>query len=136
MSDFTIADDLNLYDSEVQKCFEILTKLTYKYARRPATFENLNSLSSEAMDQFERIGLIATVGIYDEIGKPKLPPEITIHGRVTPKEFDPDKQQYEVKKEVAVEEAVSKFLKQGGTTDERAAAIDAEITDVEKQVEE
>jgi len=118
MTEVTIPDDLNLYDAEIQNILAILARLQMKYAERRATFENLNSLNSEAADTFEKAGFIVTVSVFDDDMRPVLPPSITIHGRVDPKEFDPDRQQWEVKKDVAQEVEVKDFLKKGGTEDQ------------------
>lgn len=132
MTEFAIADELNLHDSEVERCLKILAQLQVKYAQRPATFENLVSLSNEAMDKFERAGFVATVSVFEN-GMPKLPPQITIQGRVTPKEFDPERQQWEVKKEVASDQQVKDFLRKGGTTEQAVEAPEAVIDDPEVQ---
>ena len=132
MAQLSIGDDLDLYDSELQKSLELLGMLQVKYAYRPATFENLQSLANEAMDGFEKIGLIATVSVWDEDGKPKLPPEITLHGRAEEKEFDPERQQYESKRtEDVVEAAVQDFLKKGGTVNTAENVKSVEVTDKE-----
>lgn len=135
MTDFSIADDLNLHDSEVEACLKILAQLQVKYAKRPATFENLVSLSNEAMDKFEKAGFIATISVFEQ-GMPKLPPEITIQSRVSAKEFDPERQQWEVKKEVASDQQVKDFLKKGGTKDQTASTPEAIIDAPEVQTEE
>lgn len=135
MTDFSIADDLNLHDSEVERCLKILAQLQVKYAQRPASFENLVSLSNEAMDLFDKAGFIATVSVLEN-GLPKLPPTITIQGRVTAKEFDPERQQWEVKKEVARDQQVKEFLAKGGTKDESVKTPEAVIDAPEVQQEE
>jgi hypothetical protein len=114
-----IGGELDLYDAEVQEILQILGRLQVKYGRRRATHENLVSLGNEAMEAFERLGFIATVSVWDsETLKPILPPEITIHGRVNPREFDPDRQEWEVKKQVAQDSTVKEFLKRGGTVEQ------------------
>ena len=132
MSEITVADELNLYDDEVQKLLQIVARLQAKYSTRRASFENLNALSSEAMDLFEGAGFIATVSVLDEGMNPILPPSITIHGRVDPKDFDPDRQQWEVKKGVAQDERVEEFLKKGGTSSQRTE-VQATVEAPEKQ---
>ena len=129
-------ESLDLYDSEVQQLLEILGKLQIKYGERRATHENLNSMANEAMDLCEKAGFIVTVSVFGDNGQPKLPPEITVHGRVDPAlfSFDPDREQWETKKGVADDAKVKKFLAQGGTTDQ-AVEIKAEIEKPEKQAE-
>ena len=101
----------NLTDSEAEGAMRILAYIQDKYMGRPATFENLKSLSNEAIDRFEKLGLIVAVNIYDGMGKPKMPPDIVIEGRTS--EFDPDKQGWEVKHAVANEERISPLLSGG-----------------------
>ena len=129
-------ESLDLYDSEVQQLLEILGKLQIKYGERRATHENLNSMAKEAMDLCEKAGFIVTVSVFGDNGQPKLPPEITVHGRVDPAlfSFDPDREQWETKKGVADDAKVKKFLAKGGTTDQ-AVEIKAEIEKPEKQAE-
>jgi len=119
MTEAQIGDDLDLYDTEFEAALQILGNIQAKYAGKPSTPENFQSMASEAMDKFEKIGLIATINFWDELGRPKSPPEIVIEGRVENRdEFDPERQAFEAKKtEEIVEKAVSKLLKQGGTTD-------------------
>lgn len=135
MSDITVDGNLDLYDSEVQSLLGILAKLQVKYQYRKASFENLNSLQSEAMDSMERAGFIATVSVFDDNMQPSLPPAITIHGRVDPHIFDPERQEWEAKKEIADDEQVKEFTKKGGTTDQHTE-IKATVDPVEKQVED
>lgn len=121
-------DSLDLYDSEVQTLLEILGKLQVKYGDRRATHENLNSMASEAMDQCEKAGFLVTVSVIGDNGQPKLPPEITVHGRVDAElfaGFDPERQQWEVKKEVANDAQVKELLTKGGTKKQK---VDIEHT--------
>lgn len=115
---------------------EILGKLQVKYGERRATFETLNSLADEAMDMAEKAGFIVTVSVFDDKMQPKLPPEITVHGRVDPSlfSFDPDREQWEAKKEIADDKSVKEFLAKGGTK-EQAVEIQAEVEAPVKQVE-
>jgi len=128
----TIPDELNLYDTEVQTLLGILARLQVKYSDRRATFENLNAMQEEAMELFERKGFIATVSVFDDDMHPMMPPSITIHGRVDSKEFDPDRQQWEVKKEVTSDATVKEFLKKGGTSSQRAE-VKATVEPTERQ---
>ena len=114
-----IGDDLDLYDTEFEAALQILGNIQAKYADKPATPENFQSMANEAMDKFEKIGLIATINFWDELGRPKMPPEIIIEGRVEHSgEYDPERQAFETKRtEEIVDKAVEKLLKQGGTTD-------------------
>lgn len=127
--------DLDLYDSEVQKLLQILGRLQVKYGTRPATFENLNSMQNEAMDMCEKAGFIVTVSIFDDNMHPKMPPEITVHGRVDPHLFDPEREQYEAKKEVADDATTKEFLKRGGTK-KQSVDIEPIIEPTEHQSEE
>lgn len=129
-------EELDLYDSEVQQLLQMLGKLQVKYGTRRATFENLNAMADEAMDLAEREGFIVTVSVFDDNMQPKLPPEITVHGRVDPSlfSFDPDREQFETQKGNGDDAKVKEFLARGGTK-EQAVEINAEIEAPEKQVE-
>jgi hypothetical protein len=129
-------DSLDLYDSEVQKLLEILGRLQVRYGSRRATHENLNSMANEAMDLAEKAGFLVTVSVFGDDGQPKLPPEITVHGRVDPElfNFDPDREKWETKKEVANEAKVKKFLARGGTK-KQSVDIKSEVGPSEKQAE-
>jgi hypothetical protein len=121
-------ESLDLYDSEVDTLLQILGRLQVKYGTRRATFENLNSMASEAMDLCEKAGFLVTVSVFDDNMQPKMPPEITVHARVDAElfaGFDPDRQQWETKKGVADDEKVKKFLTKGGT---KKTKVDIEHT--------
>src|SRR4030042_1900546 len=110
-------DSLDLYDSEGQTLLQILGRLQVKYGTKAATFENLNSMASEAMDLCEKAGFLVTVSVFDDNMQPKMPPEITVHSRVDPElfaGFDPERQQWETKKGVADDLKVKEFLSKGG----------------------
>lgn len=129
-----MSEELDLYDSEVQELLQILGKLQIKYGTRRATFENLNAMQNEAMDLCEKAGFIVTISIFDDNMHPKMPPEITVHGRTDPHDFDPDRQQWEVKKEVGQEDSIKKLVSQGGTKAQKVD-INATIDAPEKQEE-
>jgi len=128
--------DLDLYDSEVNELLQMLGKLQVKYGPRRATFENLNAMADEAMGMAEKAGFIVTVSVFDDNMQPKLPPEITVHGRVDPElfSFDPDREQWETKKQVADDKRVKQFLAKGGTKGQ-AVDIQSEVGPPEKQEE-
>lgn len=129
--------ELDLYDSEVQELLQILGRLQVKYGTRRATYENLNSMASEAMEACERAGFIVTVSVFDDNMHPKMPPEITVHGRVDPSLFnyDPDREQWETKKQIADDSTVKEFLAKGGTNAQKADIAEAVVEDPEKQAE-
>lgn len=131
-----MSDDLDLYDSEVQELLQMLGKLQVKYGTRRATFENLNAMADEAMGMAEKSGFIVTVSVFDDNMQPKLPPEITVHGRVDPElfSFDPDREQWETKKQVADDKRVKQFLAKGGTK-KQTIDIQSEVGPSEKQEE-
>lgn len=122
--------NMDLYDSEVQELLQILGRLQVKYGTRAATFENLNSMQSEAMEMCEKAGFLVTVSIFDDQMRPKMPPEITVHSRVDPElfTFDPEREQFEAKKKVADDAKVKDFLKKGGT---KASAVELPSVEVE-----
>lgn len=124
--------ELDLYDSEVQTLLQILGKLQVRYGDRKATYENLNSMANEAMEMCEKAGFLVTVSVFGDNGQPKLPPEITVHGRVDPKLFDPERQQWEAQKEIIDESKVKDFLAKGGTQDQ-SVGVESEVTEAEKQ---
>jgi hypothetical protein len=129
--------DLDLYDSEVNELLQMLGKLQVKYGTRRATFENLNAMADEAMNMAEKAGFIITVSVIDETTmQPKLPPEITVHGRVDPElfNFDPEREQWEAKKGIADDTMVKQFLAKGGTKGQ-AVNIESEVGPSEKQEE-
>src|SRR3990172_10394471 len=132
-----MSDELDLYDSEVQQLLEILGRLQVKYGERRATHENLNSMANEAMDMAEKAGFLVTVSVFGDNGQPKLPPEITVHGRVDPSlfSFDPDREQFEAKRGVVDDVKVKEFLAKGGNK-KQSVDIQAEVEAPEKQVEE
>lgn len=130
-----MSDELDLYDSEVQEILQILGKLQMKYGERRATFENLNAMADEAMELAEKAGFLVTVSVIDdETLQPKLPPEITVHGRVDFTGFDPEREQWETKKGIADDGRVREFLAKGGT-DVQKVDIDTTVEAPEKQVE-
>lgn len=126
----------DLYDSEVQTMLEILGKLQVKYGDRRATYANLNSMADEAMGLAEKAGFLVTVSVFDENMQPKMPPEITVHGRVDAElfNFDPEREQWEAKKGVADDKAVKQFLSKGGTKAQKVD-VNAEVTAPERQAE-
>lgn len=128
MTEISIGDELDLYDQEVDNILKIAAQLSAKYSLRRGTYDNLVSLQSEAMDLYDQAGFIVVVSILGDS------PEIEVLGRTEQKDFDPERQQWEVKKEVALDETVQRFLRSGGTTDQHTE-VQAEVTDREKQEE-
>jgi hypothetical protein len=126
MPEISIGDDLDLYDAEVQEILQIAAKLSAKYSLRQATYENMRSLQEEAIDLYEQAGWLVVVSLLG------AEPEIEVLGRVEHRDFDPDRQQWEVKKGVAEDERVKEFLRSGGTTSQKVE-VPAEVDSPEKQ---
>ena len=121
-------ESLDLYDSEVDTLLQILGRLQVKYGTKAASYDNLNSMASEAMDMCEKAGFLVTVSVFDDNMRPKMPPEITVHSRVDPElfaGFDPERQQWETKKQIADDTKVKDFLAKGGT---KKTSVDIEHT--------
>jgi len=92
---------VNLLDSEVMAAAQIQAHIVAKYAHRPGTYENLQSMTNEVVEMFEKIGLRVKVDYLGAaLAVPPKPPEVEILGRIEGN-FDHERKQWEVRKGVA-----------------------------------
>jgi len=95
-------EPLELMESEIMGAAKILKDLQDKYSHRKGSYENLISLKQEADDKFEKIGLQVVVDwVLPGLMTEPQPPTITIVGRLSGHEFNPEQARYEIGKGVA-----------------------------------
>ena len=95
-------EPLELMESEIMGAWKVLEQLQNKYGYRKASHENLVSLKGEADELFEKIGLQVVVDcVLPGIMQQQQPPTITIVGRLSGNDYNPEQNRYEIGKGVA-----------------------------------
>jgi len=95
-------EPLELMESEIMGAWKVLQELQNKYGYRKASHENLVSLKGEADELFGKIGLQVVVDwVLPGLHQQQQPPTITVVGRLSGHEYNPEQNRYEIGKGVA-----------------------------------